>query len=71
MLANIKGLAQGVAQRFLYKNAAGRFYFFGIFPYDGDADGGDAGVFNRSLDQSDGLVADGSARSQKGNIRSI
>ncbi len=71
LLVPVAGFPQGVPEGPAQKNGSRRFYFFGVLAHDGDADGGDAGLLNRPLDQSDGLIADASGRGQKDGVHAI
>lgn len=62
LLGFVVRFADGVAEGPFQKHRARWFYLLGVLPHDGNADGGDAGFFNNALDQSDGLIADPSAR---------
>jgi len=62
LLGLVVRFADGMAEGPFQKHRARRLHLLGVFPHDGNADGGDAGFFNNALDQSDGLIADPSAR---------
>lgn len=62
LLGLVVRFTHGMAEGPLQKHRARRLHLLGVFPHDGYADGRDTGFFNDALDQSDGLIADPSAR---------
>ena len=71
MLGRFERLAQGVAEGPAHKDGTGRLDLFRIVPHDGYADGGDTSLFDGSLNQSHGLIADPSARNEQHGIHLI
>ena len=65
LLSEMKRLTQWMSKGPFQKNRAGWFDFFTEFSHDGNADRGNSGLLDFTLDQSDRLVADASARHQK------
>ena len=57
-------MTQGKFQR----NRSRHFDFFRDPGHQGNANSGDPGIFDSSLNQSHGLMADGSARGQKSDV---
>jgi len=53
------------------ENGAGCFDLCGHIPGDGNGDGRYAPGFNRTLDQSDGLMTDRSSGDQQGDVGSL
>ena len=68
LLLNIARLAQRVTKRPLQVDAARRLYLFCVLTNDCYPNGGDAGFFDFSLDQSHGLIADASGRGEQNDI---
>lgn len=56
--------AQGIAERIVHEEDTRGANLLGHFAQKADGDCGNAGLFNDTLDQSDGLIADRSDRSQ-------
>ncbi len=71
LLIYIAGLTQGVPKRPAQKDRSRRFYFFGVFPNNGDADGGYTDCFDDPLNQSDGLIANASGRREQNGIHPV
>ncbi len=71
LLVAVSGFTQGMSEGPTQIDRPRWFYFFGILAHDGDADGGDAGLLNRPLNQSDGLIADASGWCQKDGIHAV
>ena len=65
LLADIARLTDGMTEGPMDKYAPRRAHLLGIFAHDGDADGGDAGCFDDSLNQSHGLIANPSGWRQE------
>ena len=63
LLGLVVRFADGVTKGPFQKHRARWLHLLGILTHDGNTDGGDAGFFNYSLDQSNGLITDPSARS--------
>jgi len=68
LLPDVPRFAQRVAKWPTQEHGAWRPYFFSEFPHDRYADGGNAGFFNLSLDQSHGLIADASGGGQQDDV---
>ena len=71
LLVHIAGFAQGVPKRPVQKDRPWRFDLFGVFPDDGDADGGYTVCFDDPLNQPDGLIADASGRREQNGIHPV
>lgn len=68
LLPDVARFTQGVAKGPAQKDCARRLDLFREFAHNRYADGGNARFFYLSLDQSHGLIADTSGRSQKDDI---
>ncbi len=68
LLRRVKGFSHWMSKGPAQKDAARWLHFFCIIPDDGDTDGGDTSLFNNTLDQSHGLIADSSAGCQQGDV---
>jgi hypothetical protein len=64
----VKGDAKVMSRGPRQKNGAGRLNLFGNVLGDGDRHGWDASGFDGALDQSDGLMADRSSRSEQRDV---
>ena len=71
LLSDIIRFAQGVTERPLEEDGSGRLNLFRVFADNRDAHGGDALVFDLSLDQSHGLIADTSGGGQQDQINLV
>jgi len=66
MCVCVFGRTKGSANRKMHEERSGRFHILGYFPAHHDADGRNTRFFEHTGDQSDGLLADWSARHQQG-----
>ena len=64
-------LAQGVPERPLQKDSSGWLYLFCVFPDNGDAYGGYPMCLDYPLDQSHGLITDGSAGGKQDTVHTL
>jgi len=64
-------LAERVPERPLQEDSSGRLYLFRVFPDNGDADGGYPMCLDYPLDQSHGLIADGSAGGKQDTVHTL
>jgi len=71
LLLDIAWLTQRMTKRPLQVDAAWRLNLFCELANDGDANGGDTGFFDFSLDQSHGLIADASSRGEQNHVDMI
>ena len=68
LLFNIARPAERVTKRPLQVDTARRLYLLCVFTNDCYPNGGNAGFFDLSLDQSHGLIADASGRGEQNGI---
>jgi len=71
LLSRIEWLPEGMAERPAKEDRPRRFNFFCILSHYGYPDCRDPCSFNLSLYQTNGLIADPSARREKGNINAV
>lgn len=71
LLVDVSGFPQGVAEGPAQEHGPRWFDLLCVFAHDGDAHGGDAGMFDDALDQSYGLIADPSGRGQQNRIHGV
>jgi hypothetical protein len=71
LLIDVARLAQRMAKRPRQENRSRRFYLFCITAYQGYADRRDADCLDGTLDQSDGLIANASGRSEQHGVHPV